>query len=88
MRRRLLSRAAGALLVFGIFAGCSGDASTTTVADGPTTTSANENVTEIDTSVVITITSLAFPAEVTVPSGKAVTWVNESSMTGSLIVEA
>ena len=79
MRRRLLSRAAGALLVFGIVAGCGGDASTTTIAGGPSTTAADENVTETGTSVVITITTLAFPAEVTVPSGKSVTWVNDSS---------
>jgi len=60
--------------------------------DGPTVnTSATEEtvenatvppedvVTETQTSVVITVTGLSFPAEVTVPLGKSVTWVNESS---------
>jgi hypothetical protein len=78
MRRGLPIRAA-ALLVICLLSAC-GD-------DGPTvSTSATEEtienatvppeevVTETQTSVVITVTGLSFPAEVTVPSGKSVTW--------------
>ena len=83
MRRRLSIRAAGALMVLGLIGGCGGDdastATTTADAAPSTTAAADQNVTETDTSVVITITSLAFPAEVTVPAGKSVGWVNDSS---------
>jgi plastocyanin len=65
--------------MFALLAACGGSAASTVPSAGPSTTSAEENVTETDASVVITITSLAFPAQVTVPSGKSVTWVNESS---------
>jgi len=81
MRRRLSIRAAGALMVLGLitaFGGDDGSAAISTAPGGPTSTAAGDgDVT--DTSVVITITGLAFPAEVTVPAGKSVTWVNDSS---------
>ncbi len=83
MRRRLSIRAAGALMVLGLIGGCGGDdasTDTTTAAGAPSTTAAaDQNVIETDTSVVVTITGLAFPAEVTVPAGKSVSWVNDSS---------
>ena len=70
-------------MVLGLIWACGGDdgSTATTVAPGTSSTTApgDENVAETDTSVVITITGLAFPAEVTVPSGKSVTWVNDSS---------
>ena len=83
MRRRLSIRAAGALMVLGLIGGCGGDNASTDTTNGSvapsTTAAADQNVTETDTSVVITITGLAFPAEVTVPAGKSVEWVNDSS---------
>jgi plastocyanin len=83
MRRRLSIRAAGALMVLGLIGACGGDGgstATTTASGSPSSTvTADENVTENATSVVITITGLAFPAEVTVHAGKSVTWVNDSS---------
>ena len=82
MRRRLSTRAAGALIVLGVIGGCGGngasaDSSAAPVA--PSSAAADQNITETDTSVVITITGLSFPAEAAVPAGKSVTWVNESS---------
>ncbi|MGH8870433.1 MAG: cupredoxin domain-containing protein [Acidimicrobiia bacterium] len=56
-----------------------GDTTQTTPSQTETNTSDEANITETDTSVVITITGLSFPAEVTVPAGKTVTWVNDSS---------
>jgi plastocyanin len=52
-----------------------------TSTDGQAGTSTTEegNVTETDSSVVISITGLSFPEQVTVPAGKSVTWVNDSS---------
>lgn len=44
-----------------------------------TNTTDEGKVTETDTSVVISVTGLSFPAEVTVPAGKSVNWVNDSS---------
>ena len=83
MRRRLSMRAAGALMMLGLIGGCGGgDASTdtTTASVSPSSAAAaDQNVAETDTSVVITITGLAFPAEVNVPAGKSVKWVNGSS---------
>jgi plastocyanin len=83
MRRRLWIQAAGALMMLGLIGGCGGgDASTdtTTAPVAPSSmAAADQSVTETDTSVVITITGLAFPAEVTVPAGKSVNWVNDSS---------
>lgn len=83
MTRRLSIRAAGALAVLGLIGACGGDdgSTPTTVAPGApsSTATADENVAETDTSVVITVTGLSFPAQVTVPSGKSVTWVNDSS---------
>jgi plastocyanin len=83
MRRRLSFRAAGALMVLGLIGACGGggvSTATTTASGSPSSTvTADENVTENATSVVISITGLAFPAEVTVPAGKSVTWVNDSS---------
>lgn len=83
MTRRLSIRAAGTLMVLGLIGACGGDdgSTATTVAPGAPsgTASADENVAETDTSVVITVTGLSFPAQVTVPSGKSVTWVNDSS---------
>ena len=85
MRRRLSIRAAGALIVLGLIGGCGGDGgstATTTVTEemlSDTTVPPDDAVTENETSVVIMVTGLSFPAEVTVPSGKSVTWVNESS---------
>lgn len=76
-------RAAGALMVLGLIGGCSGgDASTDTTTAPvapPSSAAADQNVAETGTSVVITITGLAFPTEVTVPAGKSVKWVNGSS---------
>jgi plastocyanin len=83
MRRRLWTRAAGALIVLGILGGCRGNGASTDTSAAPVAPSsaaaADQDVTETDTAVVITITGLSFPAEATVPSGKSVTWVNESS---------
>jgi plastocyanin len=84
MRRGLPIRAA-ALLAICVVSACGGDAESsvvTTVTDevaSDTTVPPDDAVTETQTSVVITVTGLAFPAEVTVPPGKSVTWVNESS---------
>ena len=84
MRRGLPIRAA-ALLAICVVSACGGDAESsvvTTVTDevaSDTTVPPDDAVTETQTSVVITVTGLAFPAEVTVPTGKSVTWVNESS---------
>jgi plastocyanin len=81
MRRRLSTRAAGALIVLGVIGGCGGNGASTetSAAVAPSSAAADQNITETDTSVVITITGLSFPAEATVPAGKSVTWVNESS---------
>jgi len=81
MRRGLPIRAA-ALLAIGLVSACSGEDGSTVLSAEPlqgTTIPPEDAVTETQTSVVITVTGLAFPAEVTVPSGKSVTWVNESS---------
>ena len=73
------------LILLGLTGACGGDGgSVTTQAANPaevTTTQAPEGeaVTETDSSIVITITGLSFPAEVAVPAGKGVTWVNDSS---------
>ncbi|MGH8951038.1 MAG: cupredoxin domain-containing protein [Acidimicrobiia bacterium] len=73
------------LLVLALTAACGGNgASVTTQATTPAevaTTEAPEAeaVTETDSSIVITITGLSFPAEVAVPAGKGVTWINDSS---------
>lgn len=73
------------LLVLVLTAACGDDgAAVTTQPTTPaevTTTEATEDgaVTETDTSIVITISGLSFPAEVAVPAGKGVTWVNDSS---------
>ena len=70
-------------MVLGLIGACGGDGgstATTTATGSPSSmVTADENVTENATSVVITITGLAFPTEVTVPAGKSVTWVNDSS---------
>jgi len=70
-------------MMLGLIGACGGDGgstATTTATGSPSSTvTADENVAENTTSVVITITGLAFPAEVTVPAGKSVTWVNDSS---------
>ena len=83
MRRRLSIRAAGALIVLGVIGGCGGNGASTDTSAAPVAPSsaapADQNVTETNTSVVIAITGLAFPAEVTVPAGKSVKWVNGSS---------
>jgi plastocyanin len=84
MRRGLPIRAA-ALLAICVVSACGGDAESsvvTTVTDevvSDTTVPPDDAVTETQTSVVIAVTGLAFPAEVTVPPGKSVTWVNQSS---------
>ena len=73
------------VLVLALTAACGGDGATVTTQ--PTTpaevtiteASEGEAVTETDTSIIITITGLSFPAEVAVPAGKGVTWVNDSS---------
>jgi plastocyanin len=81
MRRRLSIRAA-ALLVICVVSACGGDSGSSVLSAEPlqdTTVASEDAVTETQTSVVITVTGLAFPAEVTVPSGKSVTWINESS---------
>ena len=44
-----------------------------------TATPDQANVAETDAAVVITVTGLSFPAEANVPTGKTVTWVNDSS---------
>ena len=60
--------------------GASVTTQSTTSAEATTTEAGAEGeVTETDTSIVVTITGLSFPAEVTVPAGKGVTWVNDSS---------
>ncbi len=84
MRRGMPIRAA-ALLAICLVSACGGDAGSTvvtTVTDevpSDATVPPSDAVSETQTSVVITVTGLAFPSEVTVPSGKSVTWVNESS---------
>jgi len=81
MRRGLPIRAA-ALLVICLLSACDGEDGSTVLSAEPlqdTTVPSEKAVTETQTSVVITVTGLSFPAEVTVPSGKSVTWVNESS---------
>jgi len=81
MRRGLPIRAA-ALLVICLLSACDGEDGSTVLSAEPlqdTTVPSENAVTETQTSVVITVTGLSFPAEVTVPSGKSVTWVNESS---------
>lgn len=79
--RHLAALALLALIVVSAACGndAGGDTTQTTPSRTETNTSDQANVTETDTSVVITITGLAFPAEVTVPAGKRVTWVNDSS---------
>lgn len=65
-----------------LLAGCGdgGVEPSQTTTDGQAGTSTTEgNVTETDSSVVISITGLSFPEQVTVPAGKSVTWVNDSS---------
>ncbi len=65
-----------------LLAGCgdAGEEPSQTTTDGQAGTSTTEgNVTETDSSVVISITGLSFPAEVSVPGGKSVTWANNSS---------
>jgi plastocyanin len=84
MRRGLPIRAA-ALLVICLVSACGGDPESTasnSVSEemlSDTTVPSEDAVTETQMSVVITVTGLAFPVEVTVPSGKSVTWINESS---------
>jgi plastocyanin len=78
MRDRLLHPVATILLMTALVA-CGGDPASTGSSGASTTTGADGTVTETDGSVVITVTGLSFPAEVTVLSGKTVTWVNESS---------
>ena len=73
------------LVVLALSAACGGDGAAettqpTTPAEVTTTApTEGEEVTETDTSIVIAITGLSFPAEVAVPAGKGVTWVNDSS---------
>lgn len=65
-----------------VLAGCgdAGDEPPQTTTDGQAGTSTTGgNVTETDSSVVISITGLSFPEQVSVPAGKSVTWVNDSS---------
>jgi plastocyanin len=84
MRRGLPIRAA-ALLVICLVSACGGDpgsTASTSVSEemlSDTTVPSEDAVTETQTSVVITVTGLVFPVEVTVPPGKSVTWINESS---------
>jgi len=81
MRRGLPIRGA-ALLVICVMSACGGDAGSSVLSAEPlrdTTVPSEDAVTETQTSVVITVTGLSFPAEVRVPSGKSVTWVNQSS---------
>ena len=66
MRKLIFALIAMAVLL----AACGGggsDATTTTAATGPTAPS---------DQVLITVDSLSFPAEVTVPAGKSVAWKN------------
>jgi plastocyanin len=77
MRDRQLHPVAATLLIAFLMA-CGGGDPASTGSLGAATTAAGD-VTETDGSVVITVTGLSFPAEVTVLSGKTVTWVNESS---------
>jgi plastocyanin len=83
MRRGLPIRAA-ALLVICLLSACGDDEPTVSTSATEeiienATVPPEEDVTETQTSVVITVTGLSFPAEVTVPLCKSVTWVNESS---------
>lgn len=55
------------------------EGSSTTGGNASTTAEAEEAVTEMETAVVITVTSLSFPDQVSIPAGKSVTWVNDSS---------
>jgi plastocyanin len=83
MRRGLPIRAA-ALLVICLLSACGDDEPTVSTSATEeiienATVQPEEDVTETQTSVVIKVTGLSFPAEVTVPLCKSVTWVNESS---------
>jgi plastocyanin len=65
-----------------VLAGCgdAGEEPPQTTTDGQAGTSTTGgNVTETDSSVVISITGLSFPEQASVPAGKSVTWVNDSS---------
>ncbi|MDP9143206.1 MAG: cupredoxin domain-containing protein [Actinomycetota bacterium] len=83
MRPKQQLRTVVAILGFvALLAGCgdAGEEPTETTTGGQAGTSTTEgNVTETDSSVVIAITGLSFPEQVTVPAGKSVTWVNDSS---------
>ncbi len=84
---RRTRRVVAGLVIGALLTACGGGSETgTTSSAGAETTEARTdtntsegNVTETDTSVVITLTRSAFPAEVAVPAGKSVTWVNNSS---------
>ncbi len=83
---RRTRRVVAGLVIGVLLTACGGGSETgTTSSAGAETTEARTdttsegNVTETDTSVVITLTRSAFPAEVAVPAGKSVTWVNNSS---------
>jgi plastocyanin len=65
---------------------CGGDSgeengiTTTAVVDSTEAETTDQpNVSETDSAVVITVTGLSFPEEVSVPAGETVTWVNDSS---------
>jgi plastocyanin len=78
MRDRLLPPVIALLLALGVTA-CGGDTSGATPASEAPATTGAEEVTESGDAMVITISGLSFPEAVTVPSGKLVRWVNESS---------
>jgi plastocyanin len=72
--------------VLSLIGACGGDSgeesgiTTTAVVDSTEAETTDQpNVTETDSAVVITVAGLSFPEEVSVPAGKTVTWVNDSS---------
>ncbi|MGH8916425.1 MAG: cupredoxin domain-containing protein [Acidimicrobiia bacterium] len=73
----------GLIALLTVMAACSDsteeEPSATDVDEQTDTNTSEGNVSETDTSVVITITQLSFPSQVSVPAGKTVTWVNDSS---------
>jgi plastocyanin len=79
MRDRRFGPVATMLLVLMLTACGGSEATSSTTAPATTASTTGEGVSETETSVVITVTGLSFPAEVEVPSGKTVRWVNESS---------
>lgn len=62
-----------------LLAACGGSSQTTTTAGAATTVPADH--------VLITVDNLSFPAETTVPAGKAVAWENEMLVNHQVVFE-